>query len=73
MARTIGLLMVCLMLVASPAVSRAMDIERPDVREFIEDVVKRDHLDRTWVEKMVLTVEADFRQMQPFMIMLSKH
>jgi membrane-bound lytic murein transglycosylase B len=35
-----------------------MDIERPDVREFIEDVVKRDHLDRTWVEKMVLAAES---------------
>jgi membrane-bound lytic murein transglycosylase B len=52
------LLLSILLLVAIPAISRAIDIERPDVRDFIEDVVKRDHLERGWVEKMISAAES---------------
>jgi membrane-bound lytic murein transglycosylase B len=37
--------------------ARAMDLQRADVKAFIDEVVKRDHLDRAWVEKVMLSAE----------------
>ncbi|MEI6457738.1 MAG: lytic murein transglycosylase B [Pseudomonadota bacterium] len=37
--------------------AQALDLQRPDVANFIDEVVKRDHLDRDWVEKMLAAAE----------------
>lgn len=49
-------IVVALMLVA-PARVGALDLQRSDVREFIDDVVKRDHFERAWVENILASAE----------------
>ncbi len=36
-----------------PLHASALDLERPEVRSFVEDVVLRDHLERAWVERIL--------------------
>jgi membrane-bound lytic murein transglycosylase B len=40
-----------------PLSTHALDLQRADVKEFVDDVVKRDHLDRGWVEKVLASAE----------------
>mgnify|MGYP000134275419 CR=1 FL=1 len=37
--------------------ARAYDLSRPEVRSFVDDVVKKNRLDRRWVEKVVTAAE----------------
>ena len=48
---------VALTALIAPTQAHALDLQRADVKEFIEDVVKRDHLDRAWVEKVLASAE----------------
>ena len=41
----------------APGAARALDLERTEVRSFVEDMVARQHLDRAWVEKVVAAAE----------------
>ena len=36
-----------------PLHAATLDLERPEVRSFVEEVVERDHLERAWVERIV--------------------
>ena len=42
----------------APAVAQAFDLERPEVRAFVNDVATRNHLDRDWVAKVVGSAES---------------
>jgi membrane-bound lytic murein transglycosylase B len=42
----------------TPIAAQALDVQRTDVREFVDEVVKKDHLDRNWVEKVMSSAES---------------
>jgi membrane-bound lytic murein transglycosylase B len=42
----------------TPIAAQALDLQRTDVREFVDEMVKKDHLDRNWVEKIMASAES---------------
>jgi membrane-bound lytic murein transglycosylase B len=58
MRRILVILIFAGLITALPLRAISMDLGRPDVREFIEEIVKRDHLDRVWVERMMTAAES---------------
>lgn len=64
--RASAILPLLALLAATPAV--ALDLARPEVRAFVDDVASRHHLDRAWVERMVGAAETK----QPIIDAMSK-
>jgi membrane-bound lytic murein transglycosylase B len=46
-----------LALIAASSPARALDLARPEVHAFVDDVVARHHLERAWVERIVGAAE----------------
>lgn len=46
------------LLACEPALAAGFDLERPEVRSFIDDVAARNHLDRAWVVRMVAAADS---------------
>ena len=42
----------------SPRAALAVDLKRPEVRDFVAEVVARDHFKRRWVEKLLAAAES---------------
>jgi len=55
--RRLAVLSLCLLACAS-AHAAGFDLERPEVRSFIDDVASRNHLDRAWVVRMVAAADS---------------
>jgi len=57
MSRFVWISLAAALSLSGPLTAHALDLERPEAREFVDDVVKRDHLDRAWVEKVIGAAE----------------
>ncbi len=55
MRRTVALILAAALLL--PMAARALDLERPEVHSFVDEMVDRHHLDRKWVERVVGAAE----------------
>ncbi len=58
MSRVLWMILATVLSLSGSLTAYALDLERQDVREFVDDVVKRDHLDRAWVEKIISSAES---------------